>query len=64
VSVSNILLINNGTFKELSPRTGFTGISLASRVILFSIVDIRIIYYRLSKGLAALIVSLISTPTL
>jgi hypothetical protein len=64
VSVSSILLIYNRTLKELSPRTGFIGISLTSRVILPSIVSIRIICYRLSKGLAALMALLVSTPTL
>jgi hypothetical protein len=64
VSVSSILLISNKTLEKLSPHTGFTGISLASRVILPSIVDIRIIYYRLLKGLAALVAPLISTLTL
>jgi uncharacterized membrane protein len=64
VSVSSILLINNRIFKELSPYTGFIGILLASRVILPSIVGIRIIYYRLLKGLAALVALFMSTPTL
>jgi hypothetical protein len=64
VSASDILLISNGTLKELSPRTGFTGISLASRAILPSTVGIEIICYRLPKGLAALVASFVSTPTL
>jgi hypothetical protein len=64
VSVSSILLISNEILKELSPRTGFAGISLASHVILLSIVDIRIMYYRLLKGLAALMAPFISTSTL
>jgi hypothetical protein len=64
VSVSDILLISNRTLKELSPRTGFIGISLALCVILPSVVGIRIIYYRLPKGLAALVISLMSTLTL
>jgi hypothetical protein len=64
MSVSNILLISNKILEELSPRTGFVGISLASRAILPSIVDIRIIYYRLLKGLAVLITPLISTSML
>jgi hypothetical protein len=64
VSVSNILLINNKILKELSPYIGFINISLALHAILSSIVDIRIIYYRLSKGLAALMAPLISTSTL
>jgi hypothetical protein len=64
VSVSNILLISNGTLKELSPRTGFAGISPTSRAILPSIVNIRIIYYGLLKGLAALVALLVSTFTL
>jgi hypothetical protein len=64
VSASGILLISNRTLEELSPHIGFVGISLASRVILPSIVGIRIIYYRLLKGLAALIAPLMSTSTL
>jgi hypothetical protein len=64
MSVSSILLISNGTLKELSPRTGFAGISLTSRVILPSIVDIRIIYHELLKGLAALMILFMSTSTL
>jgi hypothetical protein len=64
VSASSILLISNRTLEELSPHTGFVGISLASRVILPFIVDIRIICYRLLKGLAALVTPLISTPML
>jgi hypothetical protein len=64
VSVSSILLISNGTLEELSSRTGFVGISLTLRAILPSIVGIRIICYRLPKGLAALMTPLISTPTL
>jgi hypothetical protein len=64
VSVSSMLLISNGTLKELFPRTGFAGISLASRAILPSAVGIRIICYRLPKGLAALMAPFVSTPTL
>jgi hypothetical protein len=64
VSVSGMLLISNGTLKELSPRTGFAGISLASRVILPSAVGIRIVCHGLPKGLAALVAPLVSTPTL
>jgi hypothetical protein len=64
VSASSILSISNRILKELSPHTGFIGISLALHAILSSIVDIRIIYYRLSKGLAALIAPLMSTLTL
>jgi hypothetical protein len=64
VSASDILLISNRTLKELSPRTGFAGISLALRAILPSIVGIRIVYYRLLKGLAALVAPLMSTSTL
>jgi hypothetical protein len=64
VSASSILLINNRTLKELSPYIGFVDISLISRAILPSIIDIRIIYYRLSKGLAALMTPLISTSIL
>jgi hypothetical protein len=64
VSASSILPISNGTLEELSPRTGFTGISPASRVILPSTVGIEIICYRLPKGLAALVAPLMSTPTL
>jgi hypothetical protein len=59
-----MLLISNRTLKKLSPRTEFVDISLASHVILPSIVGIRIIYYRLLKGLAALMTPLMSTPTL
>jgi hypothetical protein len=64
VSASSIFLISNRTLKELSPYTGFTDILLASRAILPSIVGIRIIYYRLLKGLAALMTPLMSTLTL
>jgi hypothetical protein len=64
MSVSSILLISNRTLEELSPRTGFTDISLTSHAILSSIIDIRIIYYRLSKGLTALIAPFVSTSTL
>jgi hypothetical protein len=64
VSISSILLISNRTLKELSPYIEFVGISLTLRAILSSIVDIRIIYYRLSKRLVALMISLISTFTL
>jgi hypothetical protein len=64
VSVSSILLISNRTLEELSPRTGFVDISLALHAILPSIVDIRIVYYRLLKGLVALMTLLVSTPTL
>jgi hypothetical protein len=64
VSASDILLINNKTLEELSPRTRFIGISLTLRAILPSIIDIRIIYYRLPKGLAALVAPLMSTSTL
>jgi hypothetical protein len=64
MSASSILLISNRTLKELSPYIGFAGISLALYTILSSIIDIRIIYYRLSKGLAALMTLFISTFTL
>jgi hypothetical protein len=64
VSAFGMLLISNGTLKELSPRTGFAGISLALRAILPSAVGIRIVYYGLLKGLAALVAPLVSTPTL
>jgi hypothetical protein len=64
MSASSILLISNRTLKKLSPYIGFIGISLALRAILPSIVGIRIIYYRLLKGLAALVTPLMSTPTL
>jgi hypothetical protein len=59
-----MLLISNRTLEELSPRTGFIDISLASRVILPSIVGIRIIYYGLLKGLVTLVAPLVSTLTL
>jgi hypothetical protein len=64
MSASSMLLINNRTLEELSPRTGFISISLTLRVILLFIIDIRIIYYRLFKGLAALVAPFMSTPTL
>jgi hypothetical protein len=64
VSAFSILLISNKILKKLSPYIEFISISLTSRVILSSIVSIRIIYYRFSKGLAALRASLISTLTL
>jgi hypothetical protein len=64
MSVFSMLLISNRILKELSPYIEFIDISLISRVILPSIIDIRIIYYRLFKGLAALMIPLMSTSTL